>query len=129
MSAERVPFLISIPASGNENRNLFLLSVKFFTPESLSAVRQWRNLNVRLLLSAGHVFAVELEAVPMPEVCADCCGCQGRDLVITVPNTFIATTEAITQLVPRRYIVDVDPQTSNISVPLLREYLERTVSG
>lgn len=38
------------------------------------------------------------------------------DEVITVPNTFIATTEAITQAGGKPVFVDVDPQTYNIDV-------------
>ena len=47
------------------------------------------------------------------------------DAVVTVPNTFIATTEAISQAgaVPR--FVDVDAKTYNMDVAKLAEYLEQ----
>ena len=50
-------------------------------------------------------------------------GVASGDAVITVPNTFIATTEAISQAgaVPR--FVDVDPQTYNMDVDRLEHYL------
>jgi dTDP-4-amino-4,6-dideoxygalactose transaminase len=45
--------------------------------------------------------------------------------VITVPNTFIATTEAISQAVAVPEFVDIDEYTYNMSPEALREYLER----
>ena len=44
--------------------------------------------------------------------------------VITVPNTFIATTEAISQAGAHPEFVDICEQTYNIDPELLREYLE-----
>jgi dTDP-4-amino-4,6-dideoxygalactose transaminase len=46
------------------------------------------------------------------------------DTVITVPNTFIATTEAISQAGARPEFVDIDPRTYNLDPIKLREYLE-----
>jgi len=46
------------------------------------------------------------------------------DLVITVPNTFIATTEAISQSGARPAFVDIDEATYNMDPEKLREYLE-----
>lgn len=45
-------------------------------------------------------------------------------IVVTVPNTFIATAEAITQAGARPVFLDVDESTYNMNVELLREYLE-----
>jgi dTDP-4-amino-4,6-dideoxygalactose transaminase len=53
------------------------------------------------------------------------CGVQPGDVVVTVPNTFIATTEAISQARAIPEFVDVDEQTYNISVVMLQRYLER----
>lgn len=47
------------------------------------------------------------------------------DIVITVPNTFIATTEAISQAGARPDFVDVDSKTYTMDPDQLREYLER----
>jgi dTDP-4-amino-4,6-dideoxygalactose transaminase len=52
------------------------------------------------------------------------CGVLPGDVVVTVPNTFIATTEAISQVGALPEFVDVDEQTYNISVRKLQEYLE-----
>ena len=47
------------------------------------------------------------------------------DEVITVPNTFIATVEAITQVRARCTFVDIDPETYNLSPQNLAEFLEK----
>lgn len=47
-----------------------------------------------------------------------------NDIVITVPNTFIATVEAITQAGATPRFVDVDERTYNMSPARLREFLE-----
>lgn len=52
-------------------------------------------------------------------------GVEAGDVVITVPNTFIATTEAISQAGATPEFVDVAEQTSNLSAARLREFLER----
>jgi dTDP-4-amino-4,6-dideoxygalactose transaminase len=46
------------------------------------------------------------------------------DIVVTVPNTFIATTEAISQAGARPVFVDIDEATYNMAPAKLREYLE-----
>ena len=46
--------------------------------------------------------------------------------VITVPNTFIATVEAITQVGAHPVFVDVHPHTYNMDPEALKSYLERT---
>jgi dTDP-4-amino-4,6-dideoxygalactose transaminase/acetyltransferase-like isoleucine patch superfamily enzyme len=53
------------------------------------------------------------------------CGIQPGDAVVTVPNTFIATTEAISQAGALPEFVDIDEQTCNMSVDRLRHYLEK----
>jgi dTDP-4-amino-4,6-dideoxygalactose transaminase len=52
-------------------------------------------------------------------------GVKQGDLVITVANTFIATTEAISQAGALPVFIDVDEKTSNMSSVLLREYLHK----
>jgi dTDP-4-amino-4,6-dideoxygalactose transaminase len=52
------------------------------------------------------------------------CGVQPGDVVVTVPHTFIATTEAISQAGATPEFVDIDPHTYNMSVEMLRRYLE-----
>jgi dTDP-4-amino-4,6-dideoxygalactose transaminase len=47
------------------------------------------------------------------------------DVVLTVPNTFIATTEAISQAGALPEFVDVDEQTYNMSTVMLQLYLEK----
>ncbi len=45
-------------------------------------------------------------------------------VVVTVPNTFIATTEAISQAGAVPEFIDIDPRTYNIDPEKLRDYLE-----
>jgi dTDP-4-amino-4,6-dideoxygalactose transaminase len=52
------------------------------------------------------------------------CGVKPGDAVVTVPHTFIATTEAISQCGALPEFVDVDDQTFNMDPAKLREYLE-----
>jgi dTDP-4-amino-4,6-dideoxygalactose transaminase len=46
------------------------------------------------------------------------------DTVVTVPNTFIATTEAISQAGAEIAFVNIDERTYNMDVSKLRQYLE-----
>jgi dTDP-4-amino-4,6-dideoxygalactose transaminase len=52
------------------------------------------------------------------------CGVQPGEVVVTVPHTFIATTEAISQAGAVPEFVDIDEDTYNISVDRLRQFLE-----
>src|SRR5215469_15917199 len=47
------------------------------------------------------------------------------DSVLTAPNTFIATTEAISQAGALPEFIDIDERTYNMDPAKLREYLER----
>ena len=51
-------------------------------------------------------------------------GVDRGDIVVTVPNTFIATTEAISQAGAAPDFVDIDERTYNMDPDKLREYLE-----
>ena len=51
-------------------------------------------------------------------------GVRQGDIVVTVPNTFIATTEAISQAGAQPEFVDVDERTYNMDAGALGEYLE-----
>jgi dTDP-4-amino-4,6-dideoxygalactose transaminase len=52
------------------------------------------------------------------------CGVKAGDVVVTVPNTFIATTEAISQAGAHPEFVDVDARTYNMDPEKLAEYLQ-----
>lgn len=51
-------------------------------------------------------------------------GIKEGDIVLTVPNSFIATTEAITQAGGRPDFVDIDQRTYNMDPQKLQAYLE-----
>jgi dTDP-4-amino-4,6-dideoxygalactose transaminase len=53
------------------------------------------------------------------------CGIQPDDVIVTVPHTFIATTEAISQAGAIPEFVDIDEKTYNMSVERLQEFLEQ----
>jgi dTDP-4-amino-4,6-dideoxygalactose transaminase len=53
------------------------------------------------------------------------CGVGPGDVVVTVPNTFIATTEAISQSRAIPEFVDVDERTYNMSAQMLERFLEK----
>jgi len=50
-------------------------------------------------------------------------GVRAQDIVITVPNTFIATTEAISQAGAVPMFVDIEPRTYTMDPEPLREFL------
>jgi dTDP-4-amino-4,6-dideoxygalactose transaminase len=52
-------------------------------------------------------------------------GVKTGDVVVTVPHTFIATTEAISQAGALPEFVDIDEQTYNLDPVKLAEYLEK----
>jgi dTDP-4-amino-4,6-dideoxygalactose transaminase len=52
-------------------------------------------------------------------------GVQPGDVVVTVPHTFIATTEAISQAGAFPEFVDIDERTYNMDPLKLREYLQK----
>jgi dTDP-4-amino-4,6-dideoxygalactose transaminase len=52
-------------------------------------------------------------------------GVKAGDVVVTVPHTFIATTEAISQAGALPEFVDIDEQTYNMDPAKLADYLER----
>ncbi|HEX8817750.1 MAG TPA: DegT/DnrJ/EryC1/StrS family aminotransferase [Terriglobales bacterium] len=56
------------------------------------------------------------------------CGIKPGDVVVTVPHTFIATTEAISQAGALPEFVDIDEQTYNMDPRKLRDYLENRCS-
>jgi len=53
------------------------------------------------------------------------CGVEPGDVVLTVPNTFIATTEAISQAGAVPEFIDIDENTYNISAEGLQDFLEQ----
>jgi dTDP-4-amino-4,6-dideoxygalactose transaminase/acetyltransferase-like isoleucine patch superfamily enzyme len=52
------------------------------------------------------------------------CGIEPGDVVLTVPHTFIATTEAISQAGATPEFVDIDEDTYNMSAGRLEQFLE-----
>jgi dTDP-4-amino-4,6-dideoxygalactose transaminase len=74
--------------------------------------------------SAGHAVAVS-SGTDALRFALMACGVGPGDVVVTVPNTFIATTEAISQARAIPEFVDIDEQTYNMSVEMLERFLEK----
>ena len=76
------------------------------------------------LCDAGHCVGVAsgTDAVRFALMAA---GVEKGDVVLTVPHTFIATTEAITQVGARPDFVDIDARTYNMDPEKLQEYIEQ----
>ena len=55
-------------------------------------------------------------------------GVKAGDVVVTVPNTFIATTEAISQAGARPDFVDIDERTYCMDAAKLQQYIDRNCS-
>ena len=53
-------------------------------------------------------------------------GVKAGDIAITVPNTFIATVEAISQVGAEPRFVDIDERTYNMDPAKVREYLQKS---
>ena len=53
------------------------------------------------------------------------CGIEAGDVVVTVPNTFIATAEAVSQARAIPEFVDIDVHTFNMSALMLERFLEK----
>ncbi len=53
------------------------------------------------------------------------CGVGKGDVVVTVPNTFIATSEAVSQCGAQVAFVDIDERTYNMDPARLKAYLEK----
>jgi len=53
------------------------------------------------------------------------CGVKAGDVVVTVPHTFIATTEAISQAGAKPEFVDIDERTYNMSAEMLGRFLQK----
>src|SRR6266849_8681654 len=53
------------------------------------------------------------------------CGVRSGDVVVTVPHTFIATTEAISQAGALPEFVDIDERTYNMDPAMLESYLKQ----
>jgi dTDP-4-amino-4,6-dideoxygalactose transaminase len=52
------------------------------------------------------------------------CGVEAGDIIVTVPHTFIATTEAISQAGAKIAFVDINEQTYTMDPEKLRDYFE-----
>lgn len=125
MSFERIPFL-DICAQVSVMENLLMKAINDVLRSGIfingPAVEQFENAFAALCKSKYAIgVGSGTDALRFSLIA---CGVKQGDMVITVPNTFIATTEAITQVGAMPVFVDVDEKTSNMSSQKLNEFLE-----
>ena len=110
----------------NWSRSLTEVFRRALQPQGSSAARWWRNSKrpLREFCAAGHAVAVS-SGTDALRFALMACGVGPGDVVVTVPNTFIATAEAISQARAIPEFVDVDEHTYNMSVQMLERFLEK----
>ena len=126
MSAQRIPFL-DLNSQHLELQEQFVDAFRDIVRSgSFSGGEQIAEFENSFALYCGSRFCIGVgsgtDALRFALIAA---GVKGGDLVLTVPNTFIATTEAISQAGATAHFIDVDEHTSNMSVIKLGEYLEQ----
>jgi UDP-4-amino-4,6-dideoxy-N-acetyl-beta-L-altrosamine transaminase len=83
---------------------------------------------MRARVGAKHAIAVSSATSALHVACA-ALGLSEGDLLWTVPNTFVASANCGRYCGADIDFVDIDPRTWNLSVPALREKLERAAAG
>jgi dTDP-4-amino-4,6-dideoxygalactose transaminase/acetyltransferase-like isoleucine patch superfamily enzyme len=124
-SSDAVPFLdLVTPHKELENElvSVFRKGLRTAGFVGGSAVEEFEKA-FATFCDAGHCIAVNsgTDALRFALMAA---GVKSGDVVITVPNTFIATTEAISQAGATPEFVDIDERTSNMSVERLQQFLQ-----
>jgi dTDP-4-amino-4,6-dideoxygalactose transaminase/acetyltransferase-like isoleucine patch superfamily enzyme len=122
---EIVPFLdLVTPHVGLERELVSIFRQGLFTASFVGGpmVEEFERA-FAAFCDAGHCVAVSsgTDALRFALMAS---GVQPGDVVITVPNTFIATTEAISQTGAVPEFVDIDERTSNMSPEMLLKFLE-----
>ena len=125
-STNSIPFLDLVTPHVELEQELTAYFTRLCTLPASSAVLWWKNSRRHLPPSVARAIRSRSAAVPMhcalPSWRA---GVKAGDVVVTVPNTFIATTEAISQAGALPEFVDIDERTYNMDPEKLREYLEQ----
>lgn len=126
MESEAVPFLdLVAPHLEFENKlvGIFRKGLRTASFVGGSMVEEFENA-FATFCDAGHCVGVSsgTDALRFALIAS---GVRSGDVVLTVPNTFIATTEAISQAGAKPEFIDIDEHTLNMSAELLQQFLER----
>jgi dTDP-4-amino-4,6-dideoxygalactose transaminase/acetyltransferase-like isoleucine patch superfamily enzyme len=126
MESEAVPFLDLVAPHlefENELVGIFRKGLRTASFVGGSMVEEFENV-FATFCDAGHCVGVSsgTDALRFALIAS---GVRPGDVVLTVPNTFIATTEAISQAGAKPEFIDIDEHTLNMSAELLQQFLER----
>jgi dTDP-4-amino-4,6-dideoxygalactose transaminase/acetyltransferase-like isoleucine patch superfamily enzyme len=126
MESEAVPFLDLVAPHlefENELVGIFRKGLRTASFVGGSMVEEFENV-FATFCDAGHCVGVSsgTDALRFALIAS---GVRSGDVVLTVPNTFIATTEAISQAGAKPEFIDIDEHTLNMSAELLQQFLER----
>jgi dTDP-4-amino-4,6-dideoxygalactose transaminase/acetyltransferase-like isoleucine patch superfamily enzyme len=126
MESEAVPFLDLVAPHlefENELVGIFRKGLRTASFVGGSMVEEFENA-FATFCDAGHCVGVSsgTDALRFALIAS---GVRPGDVVLTVPNTFIATTEAISQAGAKPEFIDIDEHTLNMSAELLQQFLER----
>ena len=121
----KIPFVICRCSIASSKPSWWRVSRRLCRQPASSAARQWKDLSANLpnfvMRSIASGVSSGTDALRFALTAA---GVQPGDIVLTVPHTFIATTEAISQAGARPDFVDIDARTYTMDPEKLREYLE-----
>ena len=126
MESEAVPFLDLVAPHlelENELVGIFRKGLRTASFVGGSMVEEFEKA-FATFCDAGHCVGVSsgTDALRFALIAS---GVRPGDVVLTVPNTFIATTEAISQAGAKPEFIDIDEHTLNMSAELLQQFLER----
>ena len=126
MESEAVPFLDLVAPHlelENELVGIFRKGLRTASFVGGSMVEEFEKA-FATFCDAGHCVGVSsgTDALRFALIAS---GVRPGDVVLTVPNTFIATTEAISQAGTKPEFIDIDEHTLNMSAELLQQFLER----
>jgi len=121
----KVPFVDLVTMHGELEDELLAVCKKVFETAGFIGGPEVEGLEKEFAVYCGakHCVAVNsgTDALRLALMAA---GIRSGDIVITVPHSFIATTEAISQAGGHIEFVDIDPQTYTMDPGKLRQYLE-----
>lgn len=125
-SEEKIPFLDLVTPHVELEAELLAVCQKVFRTAGFVGGPMVEEFEREFAKYCDSVYCVGLasgtDAVRFALMAA---GVQQGDTVVTVPHTFIATTEAISQAGARIEFVDIDERTYNMDPLKLEEYLEK----